>query len=542
MKTLKRYLSNPYLVLFLGMFFMTLGSAKWTVFIGPWLGLAFFLYFMRNVKLWKAIVFGFLGLYVSGLVGVYEVFPAPLPFLVVLLLIISAKALLPYIIDKLSNARERGFLGTLIFPSAFVVLEYLNTLETGDVWSSIANTQYQFPAMQQIASVFGIWGISFLIAWFASLVNWMVAQQWKWARIKTGGIIAGTIYFIVLAFGIIRISLVDYVEEETVKIAGITIDNTNVTETIYHDEFGETITIKPDASQIAPELQEANRAMVPFIEDPFDEKFENSRRAMNANLDLLFHNTSRMADKGAKIIVWSEAIGLIINSQEEAIIERAKTLAKANEIYLFMSLGVINPGPYNPERLLLVNKTITVNSEGEVANIYLKSNPVPFAEQEYGSDDIIPVINSPYGKLSPVICYDADFPNFLKQTSKKGTDILLVPSGDWKAIDPYHSYMSSLRGIENGVSVFRPVSRATSIATDPYGNLLGSSDFFTSEEKILMVSVPTKGINTWYNRIGDVLPYMAMVFITFILLELLLKIFKKEKVDPKKQKTNAVGA
>ena len=541
MKTLKRYLSNPYLALFLGIFFMTLGSAKWTVFIGPWLGLAFFLYFTRMVKVWKAIVFAFLGLYVSGLAGVYEVFPAPLPFLMILLLIISAKALLPYIFDRLSNARERGFLGTLIFPSAFVVLEYLNTLETGDVWSSIANTQYQLPVIQQIASVFGIWGISFLIAWFASLVNWMVAQQWKWNRIRTGSIVAGSIYFIVLAFGIIRISSVDYVAEETVKIAGITIDNTNVTETIYNDAFGKTITIKPDASQTAPELQEANRAMVPFIEDPFSEKFNNTRNVLQANLDLLFNKTSRMADQGAKIIVWSEAIGFIINDQEEGVIERAKAMAKEKQIYLFMSLGVMNPGPYNPERLLLVNKTITLTPDGEVANVYLKSNPVPFAEQEYGSDDIIPVIDTPYGRLSPVICYDADFPHFLKQSGEKGTDILLVPSGDWKAIDPYHAYMSSIRGIENGVSVIRPVSRATSIATDPYGNLLGSTDFYTSKDKTLLVKAPVHGISTIYNRIGDILPLSSMVFIAYILLGMLLKIFKKEKTAQNKQKTKVVG-
>ncbi|MBT8181702.1 MAG: hypothetical protein KJO53_08950 [Eudoraea sp.] len=539
MKTFKRYLSNPYLALFLGMFFMTLGSAKWTLFIGPWLGLAFFLYFMRMVKIWKAIVFGFLGFYVSGLVGIYEVFPAPLPILLILLLIISAMGLLPYIIDRLSNARERGFLGTLIFPAAFVVMEYLNTLDRGEVWSSIANTQYQVPAIQQIASVFGIWGISFLIAWFASLVNWMAAQQWKWARIRTGGIIAGTVYFVVLAFGILRVSLVDYDESETVKIAGVTLDNTNVTETIYHDEFGKTITIKPDASQTSPELQEANRAMLPFIEDPFAEKFKNARKALNANLDLLFNKTIQMADQGAKIIVWSEAIGFIINSQEEGVIERAKAMAKEKQIYLFMSLGVVNPGPYNPERLLLVNKTITLTPEGEVANVYLKSNPVPFAEQEYGSDDIIPLIDTPYGKLSPVICYDADFPHFLKQTGKIGTDILLVPSGDWKAIDPYHAYMSSLRGIENGMSVIRPVSRATSIATDPYGTLLGSTDFYSSKEKTLMVNVPIHGINTIYNRIGDLLPFSAVVFIAYILIEMLLKIFRKK--IPNKQKRKVVG-
>jgi apolipoprotein N-acyltransferase len=205
-----------------------------------------------------------------------------------------------------------------------------------------------------------------------------------------------------------------------------------------------------------------------------------------------------------------------------------------------MSLGVINPGPYSPERLLMVNKTITITPEGEVANVYLKSNPVPFAEQEYGSDDIIPVIDSPYGKLSPIICYDADFPHFLKQAGKIGTDILLVPSGDWKAIDPYHAYMASLRGIENGVSVIRPVSRATSIATDPYGNVLGSTDYYTSEEKILMANVPIQGINTLYNRIGDLLPYLAIVFISYILFETLLKMLKRKKTTLTRQKTRVV--
>jgi apolipoprotein N-acyltransferase len=540
MKTLKRILSNPYLAFVLGNLFMILGSAKWTVFVGPWLGLSLILYFMRKVKLWKAIVFGILGFIVSGFIGVHEVFPAPLPILAIILLIISVKSLFPYLVDRFSNARERGFLGTLIFPAAFVVLEYLNVLETGDVWGSIANTQYQFLPLQQIASIFGIWGISFLVAWFASLLNWMSAMQWQWDRIKRGGIIAGSVYFLVLVFGFIRISQANYSDAETVQIAGITLDNTNILEATYKDEFGKVITIDPEVSQTSPELQEANRALVPFIEDPYNLKFETTRKEISANLDLLFSKTSQMADKGAKIVVWSEAIGLIISNQEDEIIERAKKIARDKQIYLFMSLGVINPGPYDPERLLLVNKTVTLTPKGETANVYLKSNPVPFAEQEYGSDDIIPAIDSPYGMLSPIICYDADFPEFLKQTGVIGTDILLVPSGDWKAIDPYHAYMSRLRGIENGVSVVRPVSRATSIVTDPYGNLLGSNDFYTSEEKTVMANVPMKGIPTLYNRIGDILPYLAMVFTAFIFMELILKLLLKRRPKLSERKASVV--
>lgn len=531
MKTLKHHLSNPYLAFVLGNLFMILGSAKWTIFVGPWLGLPLILYFMRKVKLWKAIVFGFLGLFASGFIGIYEVFPAPLPVLIVVLLIITFKSVLPYMVDRLSNAEKRGFFGTLIFPAAMVVLEYLTMLESGDVWKSIANSQYQFLALQQIASVFGIWGVTFLIAWFASLVNWMSEQKWTWARIRTGAMIAGGIYIAVLSFGAIRIAQVDYSKEETVRIGGVTLDNTNIMETMYHDEFGKTITISPETSQTAPELQEANRAMVPFIEDPHAEKFRNTLGEMNTNLDLLFERTGQLADQGAKIVVWSEAIGLTLSTREDAVIERARKLARDKNIYLFMSLGVINPGPYSPERLLLVNKTITLAPDGDIANVYLKSNPIPFAEQEYGSDDIIPVIDSPYGRLSPVICYDADFPEFLKQTDKIGTDILIVPSGDWKAIDLYHAYMSSLRGIENGVSVVRPVSRATSIATDPYGNLLGSSDFFRSSDKTLMVNVPMQGISTIYNRIGDLLPYLALVFTAYILLDILSRIFRRRITD-----------
>ena len=135
---------------------------------------------------------------------------------------------------------------------------------------------------------------------------------------------------------------------------------------------------------------------------------------------------------------------MIFDRHEEEVVQRGQELARQKGIYLILGLGVINPGPVDGERLILVNKTVTLTPQGELANVYLKSNPVPFAEQDYGSDDIIPVIQSPYGNLSPVICYDADFHDFMRQTGQKGTDILLVPSGDWKAIAPYHSYMTIL--------------------------------------------------------------------------------------------------
>ena len=513
MKTVKNYLSNPYLALMLGLSFNLLGSPKWTVFIGPWIGIPFILYFFRKASGWKAYLFAFAVFFISGFIGLFEVFPAPLPILLIILIIVTVKSLIPYLLDKWAGAGKRGFAGTLIFPAALVVMEYVNTLDSGDVWSSVANTQYEFLALQQVAAVFGIWGITFLIGWFASLMNWMADTNWGWKAHRKSLLLATGVYILAMGYGTFRITMGPERDVQKVQVAGITMNNSNIMEQLYYDVFQKTIDIPTDASQTSPILQEANKAMVPFIENPDSETFTLTRKVIEDNLNLLLYQSRVAAKKGARIIVWSEAIGLILDSEEDAFLKKAAELAQEEKVYLLVALGVVQPGPVTADRLLLINKTVAIGPEGKIENEYLKSNPVPFAEQDYGSDDIIPLIETPYGGLSPVICYDADFPHFMKQAGKNGADILLVPSGDWKAIDPYHPFMARLRGIENGVSVVRPVSRATSIISDPYGRVLGSDDYFGDEDHLLMASVPVKGVNTIYSQIGDVLAYFCMAVV-----------------------------
>jgi len=544
MRTIKYYLANPYVVLILGFIFLILASPKWTFVFAPWVGYTCLLYFTRNVKPRKAFLLGFTTLFLSGMISNYDVIPMPIPVLVILVLLGSLMAILPFLLDKWSRASQRGFAGTLIFPAAYVTLEYINISNSGNAWSSVANTQYAFQSLQQIASVFGIWGISFLVYWFAPLANWFIENGLKVKLVKRGLAVATSIYIVVFIFGLFRISgtAPEGWENKGVKVAGVTIENINVMETLYFEEFGKTLEIPADISQTSPILQEANRAMVPFIEDPFASKFTKTRSVIGKNLNELFKKSSLAADQGAQIVVWSEAIGMLFNQQEEEVIQRGKELAGTKNIYLVMGLAVVNPGPFTQERLLLVNKTVTINPDGEVENIYLKSNPVPFAEQDYGSDGVIPVIETPFGKLSPVICYDADFPYFMRQAGKKGTDILVVPSGDWKAIAPYHSYMASLRGIENGMTVVRPVSHGTSLVTDPYGNVLASDDFFSSENKSFDAVVPTQGINTLYNQIGDMLAYLSIALTVFFILELFVLFIKRKLQNTRWYKAKTVEA
>jgi apolipoprotein N-acyltransferase len=132
---------------------------------------------------------------------------------------------------------------------------------------------------------------------------------------------------------------------------------------------------------------------------------------------------------------------------------------------------------------------------------------------EKGVSDI-PVITTPYGKIAMVICYDADFSQFVKQVGKNKADILLIPGNDWEEIAPYHTRLSYFRGIENGVSIFSAANMATMGAADPYGKVIQEKSTFDFENGTSMkAQVPTKRVNTLYAILGDWFAWVC-VFLT----------------------------
>lgn len=92
-----------------------------------------------------------------------------------------------------------------------------------------------------------------------------------------------------------------------------------------------------------------------------------------------------------------------------------------------------------------------------------------------------------------------------------GVGLALVPSSDRRGIDPYHSKMAAVRGIEGGYSVVRPVRWATSFATDAMGRVRGAASYFEGD-RILIATVPTTLVPTLYSQVGDVLAF-AGVFV-----------------------------
>ncbi|MFC2165538.1 hypothetical protein ACFLT2_11155 [Acidobacteriota bacterium] len=64
-----------------------------------------------------------------------------------------------------------------------------------------------------------------------------------------------------------------------------------------------------------------------------------------------------------------------------------------------------------------------------------------------------------------------EFTGFINQAGKSNMDIMLVPSWDWKEIDPLHSHMAAFRAVENGFPLVRQAGEGLSLSTDYLGRL-----------------------------------------------------------------------
>jgi apolipoprotein N-acyltransferase len=156
---------------------------------------------------------------------------------------------------------------------------------------------------------------------------------------------------------------------------------------------------------------------------------------------------------------------------------------------------------------------LLIKPTGAVAWAGLKAIPVPGTEASLSARDEgkIRMIETDYGRLSSVICFDMDFPGLLHQAGRLQTDIMLVPSNDWREIDPWHTEMARFRAIEQGFNMVRQTSNGLSLATDTRGRALSRMDHFATGDRVMVAQVPTRGVTTIYSKIGDLFAWLCII-------------------------------
>ncbi len=236
--------------------------------------------------------------------------------------------------------------------------------------------------------------------------------------------------------------------------------------------------------------------------------------SIDVNEELLAR--SRQAAKaGAKIVLWAEALGTVTSAREAAFIKRGQQLAQRHQIYLGMAMWVFlhHDLSKTPKQKMVENKFVLLTPDGHIAWSYRKVIPVPGMEQRITvpGEKVMPTLQTPYGRLGAAICFDMDFPQLIQKAGQAGVDLLLVPAGDWKEISPFHTYMASMRAIENGFSMLRATNNGFSGAFDYQGRLLAGMEHATTRAHTMYADVPVKGTRTIYARLGDWMVLLSLV-------------------------------
>jgi apolipoprotein N-acyltransferase len=144
-----------------------------------------------------------------------------------------------------------------------------------------------------------------------------------------------------------------------------------------------------------------------------------------------------------------------------------------------------------------------------VAWEYGKSKRVPGEPIAPGSGQV-PILDTPYGRIAAVICFDADFPALVRQAGMANADILLVSANDWPAIAKIHADMAVFRAVENGVSLVRASMNGQSLLVTRTGKIVARRDTRAPGGTLLVGTVPARGHVTIYRSIGDLFAWLCL--------------------------------
>jgi apolipoprotein N-acyltransferase len=349
-----------------------------------------------------------------------------------------------------------------VFPTILLAADYAIALSPFGSGMTIGATQFQAPAIAQLASVGGIWAIELFLGWIAAVIATLWEEGFDRARIGKLAAVAGAVLIAVVAYGSAR-SALTRPASPTVRVGSITVPHARDYWT-WIDQGTPRATV------------DANRAELAALND---ELFRQSGRAVAA---------------GARIVFWSEGDGVLGEDDEPAFKARAAAFARDNGVYFAPALLVLRYGSGISD-----NKIVMFTPEGREAWTYVKT----ISWYPTGSDGILKVVDTPYGRIGSAICFDMDFPGFIRGLERLKADIVLVPAFDTERIRPFHTEAGLMRGIENGFSIVRQTNAGTSLAIDGSGRVLARQEFFETRDRLMLSDVPTRRVPTLYAALGE---------------------------------------
>lgn len=397
--------------------------------------------------------------------------------------------IIPFLVDAFFYKSDLRLPSVFIFPLSVAICEFLfgfSFLANFNIYAYSLRENIQF---LQIISLFGTYFLSFVIALFASVLDYSLYVFNAEKKISKIIFIYVIIILIIYFFGFIRLLIPQ--EKEYYNIAS----SIGVSQKLYEEGEESALPINDYINYINDKLEMANKS-------------------------------------NAQIMTFAEEAFEIMMQDKKEMIRKVRELAIEYHIFILLPLDIAE------DEKNFKNEAILISDEGEVLYNYQKQHFVPIIEKDYYEDmDKVEVIETKLGKLTTVICYDINYPNFINSLSRKHFDILLVPSWDWPGMAEYHSNEIRYRAIEGGFNLVKNTANGIVISSDTRGRTLTYFIGNGYEDYFIISTINKKGVKTFYSYIGFIFNYLYILCLACILIISLLK----DKFSPRRRISSFLG-
>jgi len=239
-------------------------------------------------------------------------------------------------------------------------------------------------------------------------------------------------------------------------------------------------------------------------------------------------NMTRQAIReGAQLVLWPESSTPFLFEEDLPAAAVVRTLAQQARVPIVFGSDQIERG--RPDRFF--NSAFLVRADGTTGGVYRKMHLVPFGEyvpfqrllffaapltEQAGTfspglnPELLPVDGH---RISVAICYEVVYPDLVRRFVTGGSELLTTITNDaWfgqTSAPVQHFQQAAMRAIENGRYLVRSANTGISGIVDPYGRVLAQTPIF--ESAVLLGDARFLQTSTFFSRHGDVLAYASVV-------------------------------
>ncbi len=382
---------------------------------------------------------------------------------------------------NLANHPGRVWFTALALPSLWMLVEYLRSLTfLAYNVGYIGYTQWGYPGILNIASVYGYWGLPFIMVFFQAILILFLIQ-----KLQGRQLIAISSVFAIILF------------------LGLTI----------------------------PVLQEVNQEDGPLYTALIQGNIKNERIINSNRQNTLEHylDLTRQAIKEepkTALVVWPETIVHLDFRTARSHPEELINLGKEYAIDLLYGARI-------QKKDALYNSVTLFSAEQQKIPVYNKHRLVPFveffpAEQllnrilqldlllgSYTPGEEITIFNANGIPVAGVVCFESYFGDHMRLFADKGAKHQFIVTNDaWfnESIGlDQHAQAAAIRAAEIGTGVTQVANSGITISYDYRGRELFRSG--KSETAIFTIPLDMSSRETLYGRFGDYFPAFWAIFI-----------------------------